>query len=281
MLKKEQSCQNNPKNSYTERKAKHKPLWYSLSLNCSFDETKNRRKFYRRKDIETAFSVPFKDDDKSKKVTNKLKFIDSHRFMQSKFSDLVDNLSEIYKEECDGCMERKEIKSECDYIEFKNNRLNYRCKECKKIRYKSINKLIKKFPCVYQFCNGDLNKFVLLLRKGVYPYEYMDSWERFDETSLPDKKDFYSELNLEDITNKNYEHAQKVWEVFKIKNLGECHDVYVQSDTLLFADVFESYRDKFIEIYELNPAHFLSAPGLAWQAYLKKTKVNLELSSNT
>ena len=79
-----------------------------------------------------AFSVPFKDDDKSKKVTYKLKFIDSHRFMQSKFSDLVDNLSEIYKEECDRCMERKEIKSECDYIEFKNNRLNYRCKECKK-----------------------------------------------------------------------------------------------------------------------------------------------------
>ena len=109
----------------------------------------------------------------------------------------------------------------------------------------------------------------------------MDSWERFDETSLPDKKAFYSELNLEDISNKDYEHAQKVWEVFKIKNLGESHDVYVQRVTLLFPDVFESFRDKFIEIYELNPAHFLSAPGLAWQACLKKTKVNLELSSNT
>ena len=69
---------------------------------------------------------------------------------------------------------------------------------------------------MYQFCNGDLNKFVLLLRKGVYPYEYMDNWERFDETLLPDKKAFYSELNLEDITDKDYEHAQKVWEVFEI-----------------------------------------------------------------
>ena len=108
----------------------------------------------------------------------------------------------------------------------------------------------------------------------------MDSWERFDETSLPDKKAFYSELNLEDITNKDYQHAQKVWEVFKIKSLGECHDVYVQSDTLLFADVFESFRDKCIEIYELNPAYFLSAPGLAQQACLKKTKVNLELLTN-
>ena len=116
-----------------------------------------------------------------------------------------------------------------------------------------------------------------MLRKGVYPYEYMDSWERFDETSLPNKKAFYSELNLEDITDKDYEHAQKVWEVFEIKNLGEYHDLYVQSDTLLLADVFENFRDKCIEIYELDPAHFLSAPGLAWQACLKKTKVELEL----
>ena len=105
----------------------------------------------------------------------------------------------------------------------------------------------------------------------------MDSWERFDETSLPDKKAFYSELNLEDITDKDYEHAQKVWEVFEIKNLGEYHDLYVQSNTLLLADVFENFRDKCIEIYELDPAHFLSAPGLAWQACLKKTKVELEL----
>ena len=105
----------------------------------------------------------------------------------------------------------------------------------------------------------------------------MDSWERFNETLLPDKEAFYSEINLEDITDKDYEHAQKVWEVFGIKNLGEYYNLYVQSDTLLLADVFENFRDKCIEIYELDPAHFLSAPGLAWQACLKKTKVKLEL----
>ena len=103
----------------------------------------------------------------------------------------------------------------------------------------------------------------------------MDNWERFHETSQPDKK--ASKLNLEDITDKDYEHAQKVWEVFEIKNLGEYHDLYVQSDTLLLADVFENLIDKCIEIYELGPAHILSVPGLAWQACLKKTKVKLEL----
>ena len=95
--------------------------------------------------------------------------------MLTSLSDLADNLSEINKKECKACMERKNIKSECDFIEFKNNRLNYKCKECGKRCFKSINGLIKKFPIVYQFCKGDLNKFVLLLRKGVYPSEYMDS----------------------------------------------------------------------------------------------------------
>ena len=104
----------------------------------------------------------------------------------------------------------------------------------------------------------------------------MDSWERFNETKFPDKKFFYSELNLEDITDEDYSHAQKVWDVFEIRNLGEYHDLYVQSDTLLLADVFEKFRNICIEIYEFDPAHFLSAPGLAWQACLKKAKVNLE-----
>ena len=105
----------------------------------------------------------------------------------------------------------------------------------------------------------------------------MDSWKRFKEKSLPDKESFYSELNNEHITDEDYEHAQKVCDTFKTKNLGEYHDLYVQSDTALLADVFENFRDKCIEIDELDPAHFLSAPGLSWKAALKKTKVELEL----
>ena len=126
---------------------------------------------------------------------------------------------------------------------------------------------------MYQFCNGDLNKFVLLLRKGVYPYEYRDSWERFDETSLPDKKYLSSELNLEDISDSDYNHAQKVLEEF-CTDVGDYHDLYVQCDTLLLADVFEKFRDKCINIYGLDPSHFLSASGLAWQACLKRQKLN-------
>ena len=116
-----------------------------------------------------------------------------------------------------------------------------------------------------------------MLRKGIYPYEDMDNWGKFDETTFPPKKAFYSNLNLENISDEDYAHAQKVWEVFEIKNRGEYHDLFVQSDTLLLADVFENFRNMCLEIYELDPVYFVSAPGLAWQACLKKTEVKLEL----
>ena len=197
--------------------------------------------------------------------------------MSFSLSSLVDNLSEINNKDCKKCMERKKSNSKCDYIKFKNNRLAYRCKECNDKSYRSINDLIKMFPNTYQFINKDLNKFILLLRKGVYPYDYMDSWKRLNETSLPDKKSFYNKLNLKDSTSRVYMHAQKVCEVFKIKNLGEYHDLYVQSDTILLADVFVSFRYKYLEIYKLDSAHFLSALRLSWMTCLKKARVKLEL----
>ena len=113
-----------------------------------------------------------------------------------------------------------------------------------------------------------------MLRKGVYPYEYMDNWERFNE---PSKESSYSNLNMEDIDDIDYRHGNNVFNKFKLSNLGDYHDLYVQSDTLLLADVFENFRDMCFKEYELDPAHFLSLPGLAWQACLKKTNVELEL----
>ena len=94
----------------------------------------------------------------------------------------------------------------------------------------------------------------------------MDNWERFNEILLSNKEALYSNLNMEDITGTDYRHVNKVFKEFKLKNLGEYHDLYVQSDTLVLADVFENFRKMCIKVYEPDPAHFLSAPGLAWQA---------------
>ena len=226
-----------------------------------------------------TFSVPIKKEiskkDKIIKISYKIKFIDSFRFISTSLSNLADNLSEALHK-CTDC------ELHFDYISIKNNQLIFRCFRCKKNHEKNFNKeLIKRFAKTCKICNKDLNKFILLLRKGVYPYEYMDNWERFDETLLPNKETFYNNLNMEAITDSDYRHANKVFKEFKLKHLGEYHDLYVQSDTLLLADVFKNFRSMCIEVYELDAAHFfLTAPGLAWQACLKKTDAKLELLTN-
>ena len=137
--------------------------------------------------------------------------------------------------------------------------------------------MIKRLYNTCQLSDNDINKFKLLLRKGVYPYEYMDSWKRFNETELPLKGKFFSTLNLEDISDDDYAHAINVWNTFNINNLGEYHDLYVKLDTALLGDIFENFTDKHIETDQLDPAYFLTTPGLSWWARLKKTGVKLEL----
>ena len=121
------------------------------------------------------------------------------------------------------------------------------------------------------------NKFSLVKRKGVYPYEYIDSLERLEENKLPPKEKFYSTLKGKDISNEKYAHAKKVWEVFGMKTLRDYHNLYNETDVLLLADVFENFRNICMENYKLDPAHYFTAPGLAWDACLKMTKVKLEL----
>ena len=218
-----------------------------------------------------TFSVPIKKkiENINIEITYKIKFIDSYRFMAMSLSKLIDNLSEgTHNNTCANC------KSCLDYVRS----TIFKCFSCETYYRKKFNKeLIKRFASTYEFCNKDFNKFILLLRKGVYPYEYMDNRERFNETSLPNKESFYSNLDMENIDDIDYTHGNNVFKIFKLKNLGEYHDLYVQSDTLLLADVFENFRNKGLEVYELDPAHFLSLPGLAWQACLKKTNIELEL----
>ena len=105
----------------------------------------------------------------------------------------------------------------------------------------------------------------------------MTSWDKFEETQLPPKEAFHSNLNMSDISEYDYEHAQKVWKEFKLKNLGEYHDLYLKTATVLLSNVFEVFRNTCLQHYKLDPAHFYTSPGLAWQAALKKTGVKLEL----
>ena len=110
----------------------------------------------------------------------------------------------------------------------------------------------------YKFFTHD-NKFILFLQKNNYPYEYMDDWEKFNEPSLHEKEDFYSHLSMKDITDAGYAHAKRVCKDFEIKNLGQYHDLHVQSDTILLAAVFENFRNMCLKICELNPEKILSA----------------------
>ena len=115
------------------------------------------------------------------------------------------------------------------------------------------------------------------MRKGVYPYEYISSWDKFMETELLPKEAFYSNLNMSNISDDDYQHAQKVWQAFNIENLGEYQDLYLKTDVILLANVFEAFRDTCLEHYKLDAAHFYTSPGLAWKACLKKTGVKLKL----
>ena len=188
-----------------------------------------------------SFTVPFKKVINDEEIKYRIRISDSCIFMQDSLSNLVDNLSEL------------------------------------KISKIDSDVLIKRFYNIYQLSDNDINKFNLLLRKDVYPYEYMDNWNRFNETELPSKDTFYSTLNLEDISDDDYAHVANVWNTFNNSNLGEYHDLYVKLYTALLADVFENFRDKHIETDKLDPAYFLTTPGLSWWACLKKTGVKLEL----
>ena len=196
--------------------------------------------------------------------------------MASSLSNLLNNLSGgIYRikckfvhddEKCETCGVKYKY---CDcfltYSNFKDDLIEYKCLLCNKnCKRKFDEKLKEQLFNIYKFSKQDNNKFILLFRKNVYSYEYMDDWEKSNETSLPEKEDFYSHLNMEDITDADYAYTKRVCKDFEIKDVGEYHDFYNQSYTFLLADVFK--------IYELDPAQFLSTPGIAWQTALKKLK---------
>ena len=138
--------------------------------------------------------------------------------MATSLSNLIDNLIErIHKSKCKDC--------DCEYERVKDNLIKYKCLSCNK---NYSNKIDEELKNTFKFSNNDISKFVLLLRKDVYPYEYMNDWEKFNGTTLPETEEFYSNLNTEDITNADYMHAKRVCKDFEIKHLGEYHDLYLK-----------------------------------------------------
>ena len=120
----------------------------------------------------------------------------------------------------------------------------------------------------------------LMKRKGVYPYEYTDSFGRYEEDCLPDQSKYFSSLTGEGITDEDYDHAKEVWKAFGMRNMGDYHDHYMAADVLLLADIFESFRSNCLKNYGLDPCHYFSCPGMAWDAMLTMTGIKLELISD-
>ena len=125
-------------------------------------------------------------------------------------------------------------------------------------------------------------EFLKLVKpKGVYPYEYVDSFKKFSENKLPDRSTFFSSLKDKCIGQKYYLKANNIWNVFKMNTMGDYHDLYLKSDVLLLADVFEKFIKTYLDYYRLDPCHYFSSPGLTWDAMLKMTKIELDLISDS
>ena len=140
-----------------------------------------------------------------------------------------------------------------------------------------VNNLAKGGHQFFGFESYNGRQCKLLIQKGIYPCGYMDSWDKFEETSLPSINHFYSNLNMSGVSDTDYEHACSISREFGIRNMGEYHDLYLRTDVILLANVFESFRRVCLENYGLDPSHFYTELGLAWQACLKKNGVRLKL----
>ncbi|XP_073990913.1 uncharacterized protein [Rhodnius prolixus] len=172
--------------------------------------------------------------------------------------------------------------SEEKYISFSKQvgALTVRFVDTFRFMSSSLDRLSKNLPNNKFIDTGKFfpaDKMDLVVRKGVYPYDYTDSFEKLRETVLPPKEAFYSTLNECHISDEDYQHAQSVWEAFEIRTLGGYSELYLKVDVMLLCDIFENFRDVCIRAYSLDPAWYFTAPGLAWDAMLKCTGVQLDL----
>ena len=140
-----------------------------------------------------------------------------------------------------------------------------------------VNNLARRGSKLFGFEGYSENQYELIIKKGIYPYEYMTDWDKFKEMKLPLREAFYCKLNMSGVKDEDYEHGYKVWKEFGLKDLGEYHNLYLKTDVILLANVFEAFRKVCLKNYGLDPAHFYTVPGLAWRACLTKMRTRLEL----
>ena len=274
LIRKVVGCANNPEKFSARKIAEHILCGYSTSTISWFAHIKNKHTLFCGKecmkkfcsslrehvkhiiDLEKKEMIPLTNKQLKSQEDAKVCYICGKHFLEKLFKHI----------------NHWKVRDHCHYTGKYRGVMHSICN----LKFTVPNEILVVF---HKFSNNDINAFILLIRKGVYLYEYMDDLEKFNETTLPEKKEFYSNLNLEDVTDVDHTHAKGVHKDSEIKKLGDYHHLYLKSDTLLL-DVFENFWDVCLRIYELHPVKFIWAPGLAWHVALKKTQVKLDLSTD-
>ena len=299
-----QECEPNNNKSYTDKYQKHASCSYGYKVVCCYDNKYTKqvkiyqgeepiKKFieemlnavqYCEKIIKTKFKKPLKMSSEDEQHFNaaiechiwhyfhNLRGYDSHFIMQEigtigKEYELYINCIPNNMEKYMAFMLGKHLVF-LDSFQFMSSSLDRLLANLPKDKFKYTSEVFKK------------EKLELMTQKGVYPYDYMDSFERFNETQLPSKDDFFSQITQDAITDEQYCHATKVWGTFNLQTMGDYHDLYLKSDILLLADVFENFRSTCLQYYKLDPCHYYTSPGLSWDAMLKMTDIKLELMTD-
>ena len=208
----------------------------------------------------------YKDKDgEIKPILFEIRFLDTFAFMASSLSNLVDNLHPQAKQ-----IEElvKNFNETYDKQIDKNNYIDIHLKTLNKIHDDNMLKLRKIYKNTSNYFKDD-NEFKLMITKGVYPYDFIDNYNKMYTTVLPSKDKFYSQLNDSECDDKDYKIAKTVWEQFKCNKFLDYHNIYLKSDVLLLSDIWENFRKTCYKIYELDTSYYYTAPGLSWDAFLK------------